>query len=104
MGRSKIDIDDGLLTGLRRLAEERGREERELLEEAVRTYLQHGPPNVAGIGIGGEVSGGRDEFIALLERMSSRFDLDEEETMRIAVEEQHAWRRERRRAEGDPPS
>ncbi len=38
----------------------------------------------------------RDGFLALIDRMSSRFDLDDpDEAMRIAVEEQHAFRRKR---------
>lgn len=104
MGRSTIDLDEGLLTGLRRMAEEQGREERELLEEAVRSYLQHSQSSAAGTETGNKLLGDEDEFAALLERMSSRFDLDDEKAMRIAVEEQHAWRRERHQVEGDSPS
>ncbi len=43
-----------------------------------------------------DVPGQGDGFFALLGRMSNRFDLDEGDAERIAVEEQHAWRRERR--------
>lgn len=98
-----IEIDGELLAALRLAAEEQGRAEREVLEEAVRSYLRREVPDALG-----EVPTGRphgkDGFVALLERMSGRFGLDEEEAMEIAVEEQHAWRRERREREGYPPS
>ncbi len=44
-----------------------------------------------------------DGFLALLDRMSSRFDLDEDEAMRLAVEEQHAFRRGRREGDRERP-
>ena len=56
----------------------------------------------------GEISVGRsdealphDQFLSLIARMSSRFDLDEDEAMRVAVEEQRAFRRERNRGTTD---
>lgn len=104
MGKATIDIDEGLLRGLRRLAEERGREERELLEDAVRSYLQHDRSGTVRREIEDKFSDDRDEFAMLLERMSGRFDLDDENAIKIAVDEQHAWRRERRQGEGDFPS
>jgi hypothetical protein len=103
--RTKIDAE--LLEGMRRLAEHRGVSVEKLLEEAVAVYLASTPgwDDVASEALGARVgeieitpreSSPRDPFLALLDRMSGRFDLDEDEAERIAVEEQHAWRRERR--------
>jgi hypothetical protein len=81
--KSWTEISTELLEELRRWAEVQGRSEGEVLEEAVRRYLRG--PRPAG-----------DQFLALLDRMSSRFGIDDpDEAMRIAVEEQHAVRRER---------
>lgn len=74
------EIDETLLGQLRELASEQGRSERELLDEAVMSYLQRSDPR---------------RFEELLERMTSRFELTDEEAMRIADEELHAMRRER---------
>ncbi len=80
--KQKTEIDAGLLEELRRRAEQQGRSEADLLDEAVRSYLER---SLAG----------------LLERMErGRHErgiepLSEEEAMRLAVDEQHAWRRER---------
>lgn len=79
--KQRIEISAELLEELRRGAREQGRPEGELLEEAVRRYLERSDPR---------------RFEELLERMSSRFDLDDEEAERVAYEELHAWRRERR--------
>lgn len=77
----RVEIDEGLLTGIRRLAEEQGRPERELLDEAVRRYLERSDPR---------------RFEELLDGMASRFDLDGDEAERIAYQELHSMRRERR--------
>ncbi len=79
--KQKTEIDAGLLEELRRRAKELGRPEGELLDEAVRRYLERSDPG---------------RFEELLDRMSSRFDLDEDEAMKIAYEELHAMRREKR--------
>ena len=76
----QTEIDERLLGQLRELASEQGRSERELLDEAVMSYLQRSDPR---------------RFEELLERMSGRFELSDEEAMRIANEELHAMRRER---------
>ena len=76
----RTEIDDGLLDGIRRLARDQGRPERELLDEAVRRYLERSDPR---------------RFEELLEGMSSRFNLDDDEAERLAYEELHAMRRER---------
>jgi archaellum biogenesis protein FlaJ (TadC family) len=79
--KQRTEIDAGLLAELRRRAKELGRSEGDLLDEAVRRYLERGDPR---------------RFEELLDRMSSRFDLDEDEAMKIAYEELHAMRRENR--------
>jgi TRAP-type C4-dicarboxylate transport system substrate-binding protein len=79
----QTEIDDRLLEELRKLASEQGRPERELLDEAVMSYLERSDPR---------------RFEELLERMSSRFELSEEEAEKTAYEELHAMRRERRAA------
>lgn len=86
METMRTEISKELLGAVRQLAEAQGRSEREVLDEAVRGYL-------ASLR-----SGRRDEdyFPALLDRMSSRFDLDEDEALELANEELHAFRRERR--------
>jgi Arc/MetJ family transcription regulator len=78
----QAEIDEKLLAEIRKLADEQGRSERELLDEAVRRYLERSDPR---------------RFEELLKKMSSRFDLDEAE--RIAYEELHAMRRERKAAQ-----
>jgi metal-responsive CopG/Arc/MetJ family transcriptional regulator len=80
----QVEIDEKLLKEIRKLADEQGRSEHELLDEAVRLYLERSNPR---------------RFEELLERISSRFDLDEIEAERIAYEELHAMRRERKAAQ-----
>jgi hypothetical protein len=93
---------------LRDIARARGRSVEEVLEEALLLYLDSSKrAEEPGTGIGRPIrrervrpteprGGGRDDgFLALLDRMHDRFGLDEDEAMRIAVEEQHAFRRER---------
>ncbi|MBA3425882.1 MAG: hypothetical protein H0U04_15380 [Rubrobacter sp.] len=77
----QAEIDGALMAKLRELAEEQGRTEREVLDEAVRHYLERSDPR---------------RFEELLERMSSRFDLSEDEAEKVAYEELHAMRRERK--------
>ncbi len=84
MSGVQAEIDEKLLAEIRRLAQEQGRSERELLDEAVRRYLERSDPRC---------------FEELLTKMSSRFDLDEDEAERIAYEELHAMRRERKAAQ-----
>ncbi len=67
-------------------ADKEGRDSEEVVEDALKKYLM-------------ESSG---SIVEVLERMSRGRkergveELSEEEAMRLAVEEQHAWRRERR--------
>ncbi len=82
--RQRTEISAELLESLRRKAEDQGRTEADVLDEAVRRYLER--------------SGSLDELLGRIEQ--GRQDrgvepLSEDEAMRLAVEEQHAWRRER---------
>ena len=105
----QVEISGRLLQLIRTLAEAQGRGEDEVLEEAVLRYLRElGIEDEPGVGRElGEICVGRtgerprDQFLSLITRMSSRFDLDEDEAMRIAVEEQRAFRRERNQETDD---
>lgn len=82
--RQRTEISAELLESLRRKAEDQGRTEADVLDEAVRRYLER--------------SGSLDELLKRIEqgRQDRGVDpLSEGEAMRLAVEEQHAWRRER---------
>jgi hypothetical protein len=79
------EINPELLEELRRRAREQGRPERELLDEAVRSYLER-PGSLAEL----------FEDIDQGQRERGVAPLSESKAMRLAVEEQHAWRRERR--------
>lgn len=81
----RAEISPELLEELRRRAREQGRPERELLEEAVKSYLER-PGSLAEL----------FERIDQGQRERGVAPLSESEAMRLAVEEQHAWRRERR--------
>ena len=87
--RQSTEIRSELLEALRRRAEDQGRTEADVLDEAVRRYLER--------------SGSLDELLRRIEQ--GRRDrgvepLSEDEAMRLAVEEQHGWRRERRERAG----
>lgn len=85
----QAEIDAELLEELRRRAREQGRPERELLDEAVKSYLQR--------------PGSLEELLERIDqgqRERGVEQLSEDDAMRLAVEEQHAWRRERRRSAG----
>jgi hypothetical protein len=75
-------IDDRLLEAVRKEAAEQGRDEmRALIDEAVRRYLDAPSASlVESLRREQELSQER-EFGALLDRMSSRFDLEEDEAM-----------------------
>lgn len=82
--KQRTELDASLLRELRRRAGELGRTETEVLEEAVRRYLDR--------------TGSLSELFERVDRGQSEQGvepLSEEEALRIAVEEQHAWRRER---------
>lgn len=83
--KQKTEIDAGLLKELRRRAEDQGRPEAEVLEEAVRRYLD-APRTLA------ELFDRADRW----QREHGVEPLTEEEAMELANEELHAMRRERR--------
>ncbi len=98
MQRSYLEIDDGLLEAVRRRAAEQDRDEREVIEEALRRYLDAPPASVVE-SLRREQELRREHgFMALLDRMNSRFDLDEDEAMDLATSEIRAMREERRQA------
>ena len=91
-----MEIDDELLEAVRRRATEQGRAERDVIEEAIRRYLD-GPATSPIEALQQEQSHRKTRrFVALLDRMGSRFDLDEHEAMDLANAELHAMREERR--------
>lgn len=81
----QVEISPELLEELRRRAHEQGRPERELLEEAIKSYLER-PGSLAEL-FEGIDQGQRERGVAAL---------SEGEAIRLADEEQHAWRRERK--------
>ncbi|MDQ4002149.1 MAG: hypothetical protein M3283_14395 [Actinomycetota bacterium] len=81
----RAEISPELLEELRRRAREQGRPERELLEEAVKSYLER-PGSLAEL----------FERIDQGQRERGVAPLSESEAHGLAVEEQHAWRHERR--------
>jgi hypothetical protein len=89
--KQRTEIDAGLLEELRERAREQSRTEGELLEEIVRSYLVVAPRR----------SGSLDEFFGRLE-LRRRDDgvepFSEDEATRLATEELHAMRRERKEA------
>lgn len=84
--KQRTEIDAVLLEELRRRADELGRTETEVLEEAVRRYLRDRP---------GTTIAELFERVDRGQKERGVEPLSEEEAMRLAVEEQHAWRRER---------
>lgn len=86
--KSRIEISTELLEELRRRAQDTGRPESALVDEAVRRYLDR-PGSLT------ELLDRAD----LWQREQGVEPLSEDEAMRLAVEEQHAWRRERRAAQ-----
>ncbi len=93
-----MEIDDKLLEAVRKLAAEQGRDERALIDEAVRRYLEASSASLVD-SLGREQKLHQErEFAALLDRMSSRFDLDEDEAMDLANTEIRTMYEERRAA------
>jgi hypothetical protein len=73
--RTTVTLDEKVLRAVRVKAARTGRRDSEIIEDALR----------------------RDLGFELLERIWERADMDEDEAMRLAVEEQHNARRDRRR-------
>jgi len=94
--RNYTDIDDRLLGAVRKVAPEQGRDERAVIEEAIRRYLD--APATSPIESLRQKQPHREtrRFVAVLDRMGSRFDLDEDEATALANAELHAMREERR--------
>ena len=89
--RVQAEIDERLLSEIRKLAQQQGRSERELLEEAIRRYLREPTRR----------SGSLEELFERIDRGQRERGvepLSEEEAERLAYEELHAMRRERKAA------
>jgi hypothetical protein len=80
MARTKatVYLDPDVLRAMRVHAARKGKRDSDVVEEALREYLG----------------------LSVIDRIRSRSDLDEDEAMRLAYEELHAMRRERREATG----
>lgn len=103
--RLQTEIDARLLAEIRKLAGEQGRSEQEVLEDAVRYFLlsravfaktteRSADPEDAERWNVGSIK----ELFAEIERWQREHGverLSDEEALRLAVEEQHAMRRER---------
>jgi hypothetical protein len=103
----QVEISARLLRLVSDIAQQQGRAEEEVLEEAVVRYLREMGVEDADIGrelgeiyveppLEGPFRSRGAPFLDLLSRMRRRFDLDPDEAMQIAVREQHAARQERR--------
>jgi predicted transcriptional regulator len=73
-----IAIPDDVLAALRARASRSGLDESEVVEEALRRYLDDEP----------------DDLAEIVARIRARSDLDEESSLRLAYEELHATRAE----------
>ena len=82
--RQRTEISAELLESLRRKAEDQGRTEADVLDEAVRRYLER-PGSLSDL----------FDRVERGQRERGVEPLSDEEAMKLAVEEQHAWRRER---------
>jgi hypothetical protein len=72
--KATVYLDPEVLRATRVRAARTGKRDSDVVEEALREYLG----------------------LAVVDRIRARFDLDDEEAMRIANEELHTMRRERR--------
>ena len=91
-------IDESLLEAVRKVAAEQGRDEGAVIEEALRRYLDESAASTIESLNREQERQQKRGFVALLDRMSSRFDLDEEEAMELANSELRAMHEERRAA------
>jgi hypothetical protein len=94
--RTYTEIDDELLEAVRKVAAEQDRDERDVIEEAIRRYLD--APATSPIESLRQEQSHREtrRFVTLLDRMGSRFDFDEDEATDVANAELHAIQEERR--------
>jgi hypothetical protein len=86
-----VEISTRIANLLRDIARAEGRSEEEVLNDAVALYQRWVPEHHSAEQFA--------EFRAFLDQMSSRFDLGEDEAMRMAIEEQNSFRRERSESE-----
>jgi hypothetical protein len=86
-----VEISTRIANLLRDIARTEGRSEEEVLNDAVALYQRWVPEHHSAEQFA--------EFQAFLDQISSRFDLGEDEAMRIAIEEQNSFRRERSESE-----
>lgn len=84
--RTETKIDRALLEAVRARAAKEGRGEAEVIEDAVKRYLAGRRRDLPKI----------FDSIERYQREQGVEPLSEEEAMKLAVEEQRAWRRERR--------
>lgn len=96
--RNYLEVDDTLLKAVRKTAVEQGRDEREVIAEALRRYLDTPADALIESFRRDREQRQEREFTDLLDRMSSRFDLDEDEAMNLATSEIRAMWEERRKA------
>ena len=80
-----MEISTRIANLLRDIARAEGRSEEEVLNDAVALYQRWVPEHHSAEQFA--------EFQAFLDQISSRFDLGEDEAMRIAIEEQNSFRR-----------
>jgi hypothetical protein len=92
-----MEIDERLLEAVRKVAAEQERDEREVIEEAVRRYLDAPSISVVESLRQEQELAQQRGFVELLDRMGSRFDLDEDEAMELANAELRAMYEERKR-------
>jgi hypothetical protein len=86
-----VEISTRIANLLRDIARAEGRSEEEVLNDAVALYQRWVPEHHSAEQFA--------EFQAFLDQISSRFDLGEDEAMRMAIEEQNSFRRERSESE-----
>lgn len=105
MERTETRIDRVLVENARKRARREGRSESELIEDAVRRYLEEAAGEAGGeeMGVSRPSSASGTSIVSLGESLDKARDrreregiseLSEEEAIRIAVEEQHAYRSE----------
>lgn len=82
--KTTVYLDPEILRSAKMLAAESGRHDYEIIEDAIRAYLQaHG------------VTSSGAALRELMDQVATRADLTDEEAMQLANEELHAARRER---------
>ena len=86
-----MEISTRIANLLRDIARAEGRSEEEVLNDAVALYQRWVPEHHSAEQFA--------EFQAFLDQISSRFDLGEDEAMRMAIEEQNSFRREHSESE-----